>query len=79
MRREKVVHDDEVNLLSIRHLHSVEAIELRQERVGIVGDMLVVIFQDLPQKLMLCVVNSLDDILVVSRKIKEATALTRRA
>lgn len=79
MRGKKVIHDDEVNLFSIWHLDSVEAVELRQERMGIVCDMFKVIFQDLPQKLMLCVVDSLDDILIVSGKIKKATTLAWRA
>lgn len=79
MRREEVVHDDEVNLLTIGHLDPVQTVELREKSVGVFGDMLEVVLEDLAKKLMLGMVNGLDDVLVVTREVEETAALARRA
>ena len=41
--------------------------------------MVVVVLQDLPQKLMLGVMDGLDDVLVISREIEKAATLSRGA
>lgn len=46
MRREEVVHDNEVDLPAVRNLHSVQAVELRKQCVGVVADVGVVLLQD---------------------------------
>ena len=62
---EQVVHDDEVDLLTIGHFDSVQPVELREQRVGVLFDMSVVVLQDLAQEFVLGVVNCLNDVLVV--------------
>lgn len=79
MRREEVVHDDEMDLSPIRHLDTVKTIELRDQRVRVFLHVLVVFGKNLPQDLMLGVMNGLDDILIISRKVEEAPTLARRA
>jgi hypothetical protein len=41
--------------------------------------MVVVVLQDLPQELVLGMVDGFDDVFVISREIEEAAALARRA
>ena len=79
VRREKIVHDDEVDLPAIRHLDAVQTIELRDQGVRVLLDVLIVFGQNFPQDLVFGVVNGLDDIFVVSREVEEATTFTRRA
>ena len=43
MWRKQVIHDDKVNLPTIRNLHSVQPVKLRYESVGVVLDMLIVV------------------------------------
>jgi hypothetical protein len=52
---------------------------LGEESVGVLGDVFVVFSQHLAQKFMLGVVDGLDDVLVISRKVKKAAALARGA
>lgn len=78
MWREEVVHDNKVNLLAIRHLDAVEAVKLREERIWVLFDVIIVILENLSQKLVFGVMNRLDNVLVVSGKIEEAAALAGR-
>ena len=77
MRREEVVHDDEVDLLAVGHLDPVKTVELREKGVGVIGNMLEVILEDLAKKFMLGMVNGLNDVLVITRKVEETAALAR--
>ena len=79
VRWEEVVHDNEMDLPPICHFDPVKTIELRNQRVWVFLHMLVVFGENLPQDLMFGVVDGLDDILIVSRKVEEAPALARRA
>ena len=65
MWREKVIHDDEVNLSPSRQLHSVKSIEPRQQSMWVELDMLIVLFEDLSEELMFRVVNRFDDEAIV--------------
>jgi hypothetical protein len=79
MRREKIVHDDEMDLASIGYLHAVQAVKLGEKCVRVFLDVVVVVLQDLPEELVFGVVYGLDDVFVVSREIEEAAALAGRA
>lgn len=57
----------------------MEAIKLGKQRVRIFLHMVVVVLQYLPKKLVLGVMDGLDDVLVVAGEIEEATALAGRA
>ena len=67
-----------MNLLAVRHLDPVQSVELGQECIGIINDVVVVVPEDLSQELVLGVMDSLDDVLVVSGEVEEATTLSRR-
>lgn len=56
----------------------MKPIELGDKCVRIVLDMFIVLAKDLPQKLMFGVVDGLDDVLVVSREVEEASTLSWR-
>ena len=79
VRGEEVVHDHEVDFASVGKLDAVEAVEARDERVWIVLHMLVVLLQDLPQVLVLGMMDGLDDEAVVAREVEERSRLARRA
>src|SRR4051812_21747981 len=57
---EEIVHDYEMNLPSIRNLHSVKAIELRQQSIRILLDVVAILLQYLPQEFVLSMMNRLD-------------------
>ncbi len=77
VRREQIIHNHEVDFLPVWHLHAMKAVELGQKSVWVLRDMLVVFLEDLAEKLVLRVVNCLDDVLVVPREVEEAAALPR--
>jgi hypothetical protein len=79
VQREEVVHDQEMDLLSARELHAVQAVEARDERVGVVHDVLVVCRQHAPQELVFGVVDRLDNEPVVPREVEETATLPGRA
>ncbi len=66
MRRKQVVHHHKVSFFAVGDLDPMQAVELRQERIGIVLNVPVVVMQNAPQHLMLAVVDRLDDVLVVA-------------
>jgi hypothetical protein len=68
-----------VNLAAIGYLYAMQTVELGKKCVGILLDMRVVVLQDLAEEFMFGVVYGFDDVFVVSREIKEAPALARRA
>jgi len=47
MRREKVVHDNEMDLASVGYLNAVQAVKLRKKSVGVFLDVVVVVLEDL--------------------------------
>ena len=71
VRREKVVHNDKMDFSAVRDLDTVQSIELREEGIGVVHDVGIIILEDFAKQLMFGVVNSLDDIFVVARKVEE--------
>jgi hypothetical protein len=75
--REEVVHDHKMYLSPIGYLDSVQAIKLREQGVGVVLHMFVVIFQDSSQEFVLGMVDGLDDVLIVPRKVEKTTTLAR--
>lgn len=79
VRREEVVHDDEVDFPAVCHLHTMQPVELRDQGIGVLLDMAIVLGQNLSEELVFGMVDSLDDILVVARKIEEAATLAGRA
>lgn len=79
MGREEVVHDHEVDLAPVGHLDAMEAVELGDERVGILLDVLVVLREDLAEEFMFGMMDRLDNVLVVSGEVEEAPAFPRGA
>jgi hypothetical protein len=79
MWREQVVHNDKVNLATARQLDPMETVEPRHERMRVVLDVRMVIFEDRPEVLVFGVVNGLDDEAVVSRKVEEGSRLSWRS
>jgi hypothetical protein len=79
VRREKVVHDHEVDLVPARELDAVEAVEAREERVRVLPHVLVVLREHAPEELVLRVVDRLDDEAVVAREVEERAGLARAA
>ena len=75
MWRKQIVHDDKVNLPAVRHFDSMEAVKLGDEGIRVAFDVLVVVAQDPAEELVFGVVDGLDDVLVVSGKVKEAPTL----
>ena len=71
MRREKVVHNDEMDLASSRQLNTMQAIEPAEERVRILLDVIKVLRKNAQQELVFRVSNRLDDEAVVARKVEE--------
>ena len=67
-----------MNLFPIWCLDTMQAIKLREQGVGVVFDVVVVVLEYVSQKLVLGMVDGFDDILVVPRKVKETTALAGR-
>jgi hypothetical protein len=78
MRGEEVVHDNKMDLASIGYLNAVKPVELGQESVGVFLDMVIILLENFAEKLMFAVMNGLDDVLVVSRKVEEASTLAGR-
>jgi hypothetical protein len=79
MRRKKVVHDDKVDLLSPGELDTMKTVETGKQGMGVLLDVLVILLEDAPEKLVLRVANRLDDEPVVSREVEERARLARRA
>lgn len=79
VRRHEVVHDDKVNLSTMRQLDSVEPIEPADESVRVGFDVLMVLFEDFAQKLVLAAMDGLDDEAVVAREVEEGAGLAGRA
>lgn len=79
MRREEVVHDDEMDLPPPRQLDPMQPIKPTQQRMRVLLDVLVILLQDLPKKLVFRVVDGLDDEAVVAAEIEERARLARRA
>lgn len=65
-----------MDLASIGYLNAVEAVKLGKKRIWVFLYVVVVVLQDFSKELVFGVVNSLDDVLVVSGEIKEAAALS---
>jgi len=63
-----------MNLASIGYLYAMQAVKLREKCIWVFLNVVVVIFQYFAKKFMFGVMDSLDDVLVVSREIEEATA-----
>ena len=79
MWREKVIHDDEVDLTTMRELHAMEAVKAGDKSVRVVLHVLVVLLE-LPEQVgVLAVVDRLDDEPVVAREVEERSRLARRA
>jgi hypothetical protein len=68
-----------MDLASVGYLYAMQAVKLGKESVRVFLDVCVVVLEDFPKEFMLGVVNSFDDVLVVSGEIEKATTLTRRA
>ena len=79
MRREKVVHYDEMYFAAIRHLDAVKAVELTEKGVRILLNVLVVIAKDLSKEFGFVMVNGFDYVFVVARKVEEAAGFARRS
>ena len=79
VRREKVIHNNKVDLPAVGYLDPVQAVELGDERVWIVADVRVVVAEDFAEEFVFSVMNSLDDVFVVAREVEEAPALPGRA
>jgi len=79
MWRKQIVHHNKVDFLSICDFHSVKTVKLGYERVRISFHVGVIVSQYFPQEFVFGMVNGLNDILVVPRKVEEAATFTRRA
>jgi hypothetical protein len=79
VRREEVVHDDEVNLAPSRQLDTMKAIETGQQGVRVGLDMLMVVLEDGAKKFVLRVRDRFDDEPVVAREVEERPRLSGRA
>ena len=77
MWRKEVVHDNEVDFPAIRNFHPVQAIELRYQGIGVGLNMRIVLSKNFPQKLVLSVMDCLDDVLIVPREVEEASTFAR--
>ena len=77
--REKIVHDNKMDLPSVGNLYPMQPVKLREKGIGVVLDMIVIISKNPAQELMLCVMYGLDDILVIPREIEKTSTLSRRA
>jgi hypothetical protein len=75
MRREEVVHDNEVNLLPMRQLDAMQSVKPRDERMRVLLDVLVVVLEDGAEELVLAVPDGLDDEAVVAGEVEERAAL----
>lgn len=79
VRREEIVHDDKVDFSAMRELDTMKAIKPGKKRVGIVLHVLVVLFEDRAEELVLRVMDGLDDEAVVSGEVEEGAGFTGRA
>jgi hypothetical protein len=77
--RKQVVHDDKVDLGASGEFDTVQAIEAREEGMGISLDMFVVLLEDRAEELVFGGVDGLDDEAVVAAKVEERARLARRA
>ena len=71
MWREKVVHNDEMDLASSRQLNTMQTIESTEERVRILLDVIKVLRKNAQQELVFRMSNRLDDEAVVTRKVEK--------
>lgn len=74
----KIVHNYKMNLSPIRHLDSMQSIELGKERIRVFLDVGVIVAQYLAEEDVFTMVNGLDDVLVIAGKVKETATLARR-
>lgn len=65
-----------MDLASIGYLDAVKAVELREKCIRVFLDMIIVVFKNFPEELVLCVMDRLDNIFVVPREIEETTTLS---
>lgn len=79
MGREEVVHDDEMDFFAARELDAMETVEATDEGMWVIHDVLVVLFEDLAEELVLGVGDGLDDEAVVSGKVEEGARLAGRS
>lgn len=79
MGREEVVHDDEVDLVSVRELNAVQSIKSAEQRMRVRLDMVIVQGEDSPEELVLVVMDRLDDEAVISREVEERSRFAGRA
>jgi hypothetical protein len=68
-----------MDLASIGYLYAMQTIKLGKKSVRVLLDMVVVILEDLSQEFMFGVMNSLDDVLVITREVEKAATLARGA
>jgi hypothetical protein len=68
-----------MDLASIGYLYAMQAVELGKKGVWVFLDVVVVVLEDLAEKLVFGVVDSLDDVLVVAGEVEKAAALAWRA
>lgn len=71
MRGKEIVHDDKVNLATMWQFYSMQSVKSRNEGIGVIKHVLVVLFQYFAQKLVLGMRNRFDDETIVSREIEE--------
>lgn len=79
MRREKIVHDHEMNLPPSWQLDPMQAIEPGQQGMRIFLDELMVLLEDRAQKFVLRMPNRFDDETIVAREVEEGAGFPRRS
>lgn len=57
----------------------MQAVELRQQGVGVLLNMVVIVFEDIAKEFVFGVMDSFDDVLVIPREVEEATTLAWRS
>ena len=78
MRGEEVVHDDEMDLASMRKFDTVETIESGNEGMRVALDMFVVVLEHAAEEFMFVVVDRLDDETVIAGEVEERAGFARR-
>lgn len=66
MWREQIIHDHKMHLSSERDFDAMQAIELREERVWIFPDVVVVFPEHVAEDLVFGVMDGFDDVFVVA-------------
>lgn len=61
-----------MDFTSIWHLHSVQAVELRQKGIRILLNMMVIVLEDFAEEFVFGMVYGFYDVLVISREVEEA-------